>query len=85
MNSETILVQPVPVESTIHHVSITMDDFKLNATEGYLTVYQYDPNNRILKVDRVNIDKTTYLQWGQDDNFIVDYALTQLGLTRQSS
>lgn len=82
MDNNHILIQPVPVETIIHHVVINMDDFKLNAIEGDVVVYQFDSTNRLLNVNRVKIEQSIYLEWGKDDNFIVDYALSQLGFQR---
>ena len=76
-----IAVVPKAITKTIHHVAIAIDNFTLNATEGGASVYEYSEDNRVIDVVRVSIPTDIWTTWGQDDNFIIDYVLTELDLT----
>lgn len=43
----------------------------------------FDEENNQLDNGNLDIPSEIYLNWGEDDNIIVDYAIEQLGLTRK--
>jgi len=70
---------PAPV---VTKVQIRMPNFSLLATETDVSVMMYSANDQFVKGVLVHIPADIYSQWGTDDNFIVDYVLSELGLER---
>ena len=83
MMSEAIPIQPYPVNRSIDHVKVFVDNFQLLATSGSATVYEYDVSGNLLNVSRVPIPSEVWESWGSDDMFIVDYCLDILGFERR--
>lgn len=77
-----IEIQPFTKESIVTKVSIELPSFALNATETTAHVTMFTAETRFVEVRTVNIPPEIYSEWGTDDNFIIDYVLTELGLTR---
>lgn len=75
-----INIEPYTVSQVGVSVDIQMPQFELGATSGYAYVYISAENGAIVKTDRVLIPPEVYAEWGQDDRFIVDYVMEQLGL-----
>lgn len=44
-----------------------------------------DANNNDIKVSQVTLSGEDYANWGNDDNYLIDYICRQLGLTQLSS
>lgn len=76
-----ITINPVNVTHTCNRIQISMDDFTLNATTGMCRVYFYNTAGVVVKVERIQIPEEVYVNWGVDDQFIVDYVLETLNLT----
>ena len=83
MMSEDIKIEPYPINRSIDHVKVFIDNFQLLATSGSATVYEYDVSDTLLNVSRVPIPVDTWTSWGSDDMFIVDFVLDQLGFDRK--
>jgi len=77
----TINIVPVPIEKIIHKVSISIDVFTLNATEGTATIYKLTEDDKLIDIVSVPIPTEIWQAWGQDDSFITTYILLQLGYT----
>jgi hypothetical protein len=73
-----------PINETIQvtKVSIEMQGFQLNATSGQAVVIMYDNNDHCINTQIVDIPEAIYKQWGTDDNYIIDYVLSQIPATR---
>lgn len=74
----------IPVEKTILETKVLLDFpiFQLNATEADIYATFYDSNDIFVERKIVHIPPEIYIQWGTDDNFIIDYAFSQLGVER---
>ena len=83
MMSEAIPIQPYPVNRSIDHVKVFIDNFQLLAISGSATVYEYDVSGNLLNVSRVPIPSEVWGSWSSDDMFIVDYCLDILGFERR--
>ena len=46
--------------------------------------FMYDQNGKLYSMQRVVIDQEEYLQWNNDDTYIVDLVATKLGLVVES-
>jgi len=77
-----INIQPHTKESIVTQVQIELTSFSLNATEGMAVVSMFTDTTRFVEAKTVPIPSEIYTVWGQDDNFIIDYVLTELGLVR---
>lgn len=75
-------IVPETKDFAITQVNVEMPIFTLNATESTVYVYLYTSESRLVECKLVQIPPEIYSQWAQDDNFIIDYALTELGLSR---
>ncbi len=47
-----------------------------------LRVILYDTNNDYIDTKTIVIKDADYLNWGNDDNYIVDYVLNELSLSK---
>ena len=83
MMSEAIPIQPYPINRSIDHVKVFVDNFQLLATSGSATVYEYDVSENLLNVSRVPIPADIWTEWATDDYYIVDFVLDQLGFERR--
>ena len=66
--------------STINNVKVRVMDIKL-----YLSVTIYASlfsNNTLIDTKTYLLTGDDYTNWGNNDDYIVNYALTQLGLTK---
>lgn len=74
----------VPVNKTFVESKILLDFpiFQLNATEADIYATFYDSNNVFVERKIVHIPPDVYSQWSSDDDFIVDYVFSQLGVER---
>ncbi len=77
----------VPKEKSLvaTRVTVRMLNFELNATEGSIEVTLTTESYTIIEKRSVYIPPEIYSQWAQSDDFIIDYALGQLGLQRDST
>jgi len=81
--SEAIPIQPYPINRSIDHVKVYIDNFELLATSGSATVYEYSLSDTLLNVSRVPIPPEVWCEWSTDDMFIIDYVLDILGFERR--
>lgn len=78
-------VQPKDIVTTrtINSIEIIETKVQLN-TSAKIVVKLLDENGSLINVEVLTISETEYTNWGNDDQYIIDYALTQLGLVSQS-
>ena len=78
-------VQPKDIVTTrtINSIEITETIVQLN-TSAKIVVKLLDENESLINVEVLTISETEYTNWGNDDQYIIDYALTQLGLVLQT-
>lgn len=81
----TIPILPKEKSLVATRVSVRMLNFELNATEGSIEITLTTESYTTIEKRSVYIPPEIYSQWGQSDDFIIDYALQQLGLQRDSS
>lgn len=77
-----ISTAPFTKELIVTKVRIDLPSFELNATEATAHVTMFTEETRFVEAKTVTIPPEVYVAWGTDDNFIIDYVLTELGLTR---
>jgi hypothetical protein len=82
-SSESIVIEPYPVNTSIHHIKIFIDNFQLNQLDCWCSVYEYDENDKLLNVHRVYIEPELYADWGTVDQYIIDIVLDKLGYERK--
>lgn len=80
--SNEIPVVPFAVDRSIVKVNVSLDSFQLNALDGTASVYQYDENDVLIKIDSVPIPSSIWTTWQADDFYIIDFVLDSLGLSR---
>lgn len=78
-------VQPKDIVTTrtINSIEIIETIVQLN-TSAKVVVKLLDENNSLINVEVLTISETEYTDWGNDDQYIIDWSLTQLGLISQS-
>lgn len=81
---EKISVIPKPFTRHIEYVSMSVDNFRLNADSCTFTVYQYDENMKLITVDRIFIPPEIYRTWGSCDEEIINWVLQQLDFQRSA-
>jgi hypothetical protein len=75
-------IVPTPYVTTL-----TIIGFKINITEFipntsvYLCISVYSENQNVIKNDYLLLDGQAYLDWGNDDDYLVQWVATQLGFT----
>lgn len=76
-----INIIPTETKYVCDRIQISIDDFKLKATNGSCRVFFYNESGgSVVKVERVEIPEEVYTNWGTDDQVIVDYVLNTLQL-----
>ena len=78
-------VQPKDIVTTrtINSIEIIETKVLLN-TSAKIIVRLLDENENLINIEVLTISDSDYTNWGNDDQYIIDYALTQLGLVSQS-
>jgi hypothetical protein len=78
-------VQPKDIVTTrtINSIEIIETKVQLN-TSAKIVVKLLDGNGSLINVEVLTISETEYTDWGNDDQYIIDWSLTQLGLIAQS-
>jgi predicted acetyltransferase len=78
-------VQPKDVITTrtINSIEIVETIVQLN-TSAKIVVKILDENGGLINVEVLTISENDYTNWGDDDQYIIEYALTQLGLVAQA-
>ena len=78
-------VQPKDVITTrtINSIEIIETIVQLN-TSAKVVVKLLDENQNLINIEVLTISETEYTDWGNDDQYIIDWSLTQLGLIVQS-
>lgn len=78
-------VQPKDVITTrtINSIEIIETIVQLN-TSAKVVVKLLDENQNLINIEVLSISETEYTDWGNDDQYIIDWSLTQLGLVSQS-
>lgn len=78
-------VQPknIVTTRTVNSIEIIETIVQLN-TSAKIVVKLLDENGSLINVEVLTISETEYTDWGNDDQYIIDWSLTQLGLIAQS-
>jgi len=78
-------VQPKDIITTrtINSIEVVETIVQLN-TSANVVVKLLDENGGLINVEVLTISETDYTNWGNDDQYIIDYALTQLDLVAQA-
>jgi hypothetical protein len=78
-------VQPKDIVTTrtINSIEILEISVQLN-TSAKIVVKLFDENGGLIDAEVLTISETEYTNWGNDDQYIIDWSLTQLGLVAQS-
>lgn len=74
-----IFIEPIPVQKEVSYIKITVNGFELMATECTLSIWEHDSTGKILDFKMLHVPPEIYGQWKEDDQYIIDYALNQLG------
>jgi len=77
-----IRIEPYPINPNILYVTVNIDSFQLGAMDCWLIVREYDKKDKLIQSNRVYVPTEVYTEWTRDDDFIVDFALDQLGFER---
>ena len=80
---DKIPIVPYPIDTSISSVSVSVENFTLNALDCWLQVFEYDANDKFLNMNRVYVPSEIYAEWGTNDDSIVDHCLEQLGFIRK--
>lgn len=81
--TDDIYIEPYPIDQSIDHVKIQIEDFRLNALDCWCSVYEYDSKDKFINMSRVYVPSDVYTQWSTDDEYLVEYCLKQLGFVRK--
>lgn len=66
----------------VKSIEIMSTEVKLNES-AYFKVRLLDENGNLINVEKIVMEGTDYSNWGSDDNYVIDFILTSLGLTKQ--
>jgi hypothetical protein len=81
--SSIVNIVPTTLSFEVSQIEITFEQFQLNAVSGFVYVRYCNNLGQIFKIEKVYIPSDVYQEWGQDDDFIINYVLEQLVLERQ--
>jgi hypothetical protein len=74
-------ISPVPKTQEIAKIDLDIQQFVLNAKDMDVYVTMYTADDKFVERKIVHIPENVYAAWGQDDSHIVDYVLSQVGVT----
>lgn len=76
-----IPIAPFSVTKQATKIQLTVPSFQLNETEMDVYVTLYSDDDHLVDTRIIHIPPAVYAQWGTDDDYIVNYVITQLGVT----
>jgi hypothetical protein len=73
-------IEPVDktITQTIVRFSLDIIELILN-TSATFRVLCYDVNNKLIETKFVSLEGTDYTNWGNDDEYVVQFVSSQLG------
>jgi len=74
-----IIPKDITTTNTITKIKIEVESIELN-TKAKFRVFLFSDDN-LVKIEYVELTNNDYENWGNDDNYIINYILTQLGLS----
>lgn len=77
-----VRIEPYCINPRIFYVTVHIDQFQLGSMDCWLIVREYDKNDNFIQSNRVYVPPEIYTEWTRDDDYIVDFALDQLGFER---
>lgn len=77
------LITPVPETREIARIQLSVPQFHLNATTMDVYVTMYTKDDQYVNSKMVHIPEDVYSEWGQDDEHIINYVLTELNIQKQ--
>lgn len=83
MSTDNIPIIPFAVDMEIDYVKIYVENFQLNAIDCWVSVYEYDKNDKFINVSRLYVPPEVYSEWSTSDDYIIDYALDQLAFQKR--
>lgn len=83
MPLEAIEIEPYPIDSTIHHIKIYVENFHLNRRDCWCLVHQYDKDDVMITATRVYVPPEIYMDWGTNDSYLEDWVMDYLGMIRK--
>lgn len=76
-------IEPYPINPEIKYILLHVDNFQLGADDGWVSVIEYDKNDKFLNMTRVYLPHEVYSEWACDDDYIVEYCMDYLGFKRK--
>ena len=83
MDDSKVPIVPFPLNNSIAYVRVSVENFQLHATDCWLQVFEYDADDKFLNMSRVYVPPEIYSEWGTQDDYLVEFALDQLGFERK--
>jgi hypothetical protein len=75
-------IVPVDKTTTKTITKFTLDISKMTLNESAtFRVSLFDANNNYIDATNVTLEGQAYLDWGNDDTYIINYVATELGFT----
>jgi hypothetical protein len=80
---EQIIVQDKTITTSriVKSMEIDSIEVKLNESARFI-VKLLDENNGLVSVEVINLTGDDYSNWGDDDQYVIDYVLNQLSLSK---
>lgn len=77
-----IPIAPFSVTKQATKMQLTIPSFQLNETEMDVYATLYSADDRLVDTRTIHVPPDVYAKWGTDDNYIVNYVVSQIGVTR---
>ena len=84
MINEVINIEDKQIVKTSNIKSIEVKIYKiLLFTSVSVIVYMKDISNRLIDVRNLTLEGQDYINWGNDDNYIINYVLEKLDMRKE--
>lgn len=86
-NSTNLTVDPATVTKSdvVTKIRLTIPHFFLNATTMDVFVGMFTADDKFVDNRMIHVPEDIYKEWGNDDNYIIDYVVSQLKLHLQTA
>jgi hypothetical protein len=82
-NPNTSNIVPFAYVSNVSSFSVTCQNLTLYKSAMF-AIQSYDINNEVVQVNYMTLSEEEYLEWNNNDTYIVDLAASKLGYTLTS-
>lgn len=77
------MIETYHINPAIQYIRMAVEDFQLGAKDAWVSVKEYDKDDRFLNMTRVYVPPGIYAEWSRDDDYIIEYVMDYIGFEKK--